>query len=606
MSSSAPLASCTCISNTLEVTLRDQGTPEQHKLYLEKAQRNEIIGCYAQTELGHGSNVRGLETVAIWEPSSKSFVLHSPYITASKWWIGSLGRLANYAVVMAQLIIDKKPYGPHPFVVQIRDLKTHQELENIHIGDIGPKFGFNTMDNGYVLFNKVKIPHHAMLAKFSSVDPKTSQYIRPASPSLVYGTLTYVRSNIVREAGATLARGVTIATRYCSVRRQFKDRDAPSSQGPETQVLDYKMVQIRLLTLLSATFALHFTGKGMMELYQTNQAKAQSTGDKVKPDEGAGRGAGPEETHSGSDLLADLHATSCGLKSLASSIAAEGLEVCRRACGGHGYSSFSGIGPFYADYLPTTTWEGDNYMLTQQVARYLLKSARSVLQNEPVHNDTTRVLRHFLDRQDMGAAFDVLNASLHEGGNALVEAFAWRTAFLTFEALKRRDEQKMAWNELLVDFYRLSKAHSQYLMIRSFHETLTSYETRQSLGSSGLAILTDLFRLFALHTLESEASEFFTSSALTVRQIQLARTQHVPALLARVRPHAVRLVDSWDFPDWQLDSSLGRYDGRVYEDMFERASEQNPLNGVTVDPYPDSNVLFKDDRSAELKKRAKL
>jgi len=83
------------------------------------------------------------------------------------------------------------------------------------------------------------------------------------------------------------------------------------------------------------------------------------------------RGPGPEETHSGSDLLADLHATSCGLKALGSTTAAEGLEVCRRACGGHGYSSFGGIGAWYADYLPTTTWEGDNYMLTQQVARYV-------------------------------------------------------------------------------------------------------------------------------------------------------------------------------------------------------------------------------------------
>ena len=506
---------------------------------------------------------------------------------------------------MAQLIISGKPHGPHPFVVQIRDLKTHQPLENIHIGDIGPKFGFNTMDNGFVLFNQVKIPHIAMLAKFSSVDPSTSKYLRPASPSLVYGTLTFVRSHIVQEAGATLARGVTIATRYCAVRRQFKDRDAPADQGTETQVLDYKMVQIRLLTLLAATFALHFTGKGMMELYQTNQAK-MSSGGPVKPEEGAGRGAGPEETHSGSDLLSDLHATSCGLKSLASSIAAEGLEVCRRACGGHGYSSFSGIGPFYADYLPTTTWEGDNYMLTQQVARYLLKSARSVLKKEPAHNDTTKVLSHFLQRQDMGAAFDVLAENLHEGGQALVDAFAWRTAYLTFETLKHRDEQKVAWNELLVEFYRLSKAHSQYLVIKSFFETLMAYQTRQALGPTGLNVLTDLFRLFALHTLESEASEFFTSSALTVRQIQLARTQHVPALLARIRPHAVKLVDSWDFPDWQLDSSLGRYDGKVYEDMFERASEMNPLNAVTIDAYPDSATLFRDDASGEFKKAAKL
>ena len=122
--------------------MRDQGTPEQHKLFLEKAQNFEYIGCYAQTELGHGSNVRGLETLAIWNQEDKTFTLHSPTLTAAKWWIGTLGRTANYAAVMAQLIIDGKPYGPHPFVCQIRDLKTHQELENIHIGDIGPKFGF--------------------------------------------------------------------------------------------------------------------------------------------------------------------------------------------------------------------------------------------------------------------------------------------------------------------------------------------------------------------------------------------------------------------------------------------------------------------------------
>ena len=96
----------------------------------------------AQTELGHGSNVRGLETTATWNASDKTFTLHSPHLTASKWWIGSLGKIANYAVVMAQLVIDGKAYGPHPFVAQIRDLKTHELLENVYAGDLGPKFGF--------------------------------------------------------------------------------------------------------------------------------------------------------------------------------------------------------------------------------------------------------------------------------------------------------------------------------------------------------------------------------------------------------------------------------------------------------------------------------
>ncbi|EON62833.1 acyl-CoA oxidase [Coniosporium apollinis CBS 100218] len=574
------------------ITTRDQSTPEQRERFWKPADNYEIIGCYAQTELGHGSNVRGLETTATWNSDDKTFTIHSPHLTASKWWIGSLGRTANHAVVMAQLIIDGKPYGPHPFVVQIRDLKTHEPLENIHVGDIGPKFGYNTMDNGFLLFNQVKIPHINMLARFSAVDPKTNKYVRPANPALVYGTLTWVRSTIVLQAGGVLARGVTIATRYCAVRRQFQDRDAKEGEKGETQVLNYTMVQIRLLTLLAATFALHFTGKGMMGLYEENQKKMSADAGQAADTK---RGAGPEETHSGSDLLADLHATSCGLKSLASTTAAEGLEVCRRACGGHGYSNFSGIGPWYSDYLPTTTWEGDNYMLTQQVARYLLKSARSVLKGNKPTNDTTRILAHFLRKSDIGAAFDVLGRD-----QDLVSAFAWRTAFLTFEALKHRDEQKKAWNDLLVDFYRLSKAHSQYLVVKNFFEALEAPATHNELDPETLGLLYKLFRLYALHTLEQEASEFFSSSACTVRQITLARNNAVMKLLEEIRPHAVRLVDSWDFPDWQLDSSLGRFDGKVYEDMFYRASELNPLNKITVDPYPDSPVLFKRDERERL------
>jgi acyl-CoA oxidase len=105
-----------------------------------------------------------------------------------------------------------------------------------------------------------------------------------------------------------------------------------------------------------------------MALYAENQKRMSQDAGNVSD---GNRGPGPEELNPGADLLADLHATSCGLKALSSTTAAEGLEACRRACGGHGYSNFSGIGTWYADYLPTITWEGDNYMLTQQVARYV-------------------------------------------------------------------------------------------------------------------------------------------------------------------------------------------------------------------------------------------
>jgi acyl-CoA oxidase len=280
--------------------------------------------------------------------------MNSPHLTASKWWIGSLGKTATHAAVMAQLIINGKSFGPHPFVVPIRDLKTHEPLPNIHVGDIGPKFGYNSMDNGFLLLKNVKVPHVNMLARFSGVDPDTSKYLRPANPSLVYGTLTFIRSHIVLASGSVLARGVTIAVRYTAIRRQFQDRDAPAGEIGENPVLNYKMVQIRLLPLLAASFALHFTGRGMIALYEENQKRMNA--DPQASD--SKRAPGPEELNPGTDLLADLHATSCALKAYCSTVAGEGLEVCRRACGGHGYSSFSGLGSFYADYLPTLTWEG--------------------------------------------------------------------------------------------------------------------------------------------------------------------------------------------------------------------------------------------------------
>lgn len=424
------------------------------------------------------------------------------------------------------------------------------------------------MDNGFLLFNNYKVPHISMLARIAKVDPETNKYVRLASPMLVYGTMTWVRSSIVHDAGSVLARGVAIATRYCSIRKQFQDLDNPDKSGAETPVIDYSMVQVRLLPLLATTFALSFTGQTMMNQYNYNQTRLGS----------------PE----GQLLMADLHATSCGLKALGSNTAVEGLEMCRKTCGGHGYSSYSGIGPWYADYLPNITWEGDNYMLTQQVARYLLKSARAVLNGIDVKNDTSRIFKAFLGRRDCGAAFHVL------GNEAdIVDAFAWRSSYLSFEALKSRDVHKRSWNSLLIDFWHLSTAHSQYIVVKNFYDAVNSPETAAAVDAPTLDVLKKLFRLYALTTLDKEAAEFYTSGALTIRQITLNRNRIIMNLLSEVRPHAIRLVDSWGFPDWQLDSSLGRADGKVYEDLFQRASEQNPVNDFTFDPYPWSSTIVK-------------
>jgi acyl-CoA oxidase len=227
-----------------------------------------------------------------------------------------------------------------------------------------------------------------------------------------------------------------------------------------------------------------------------------------------------------------------------------------------------------------------------------LKSARAVIKGNAPNNDTTKILSLFLQKQDIGAAHDILGSD-----SDLVAAFAWRTSFLTFEALKHRDIEKKSWNSLLVDFWRLSTAHSQYLVVKNFYDALQSESLRSELDPTTVDIMHKLFRLHALNTLEKEGSEFYSSSAVTVRQIQLTRTKTVMKLLEDIRPHALRLVDAWQFPDWQLDSSLGRMDGKVYEDIFHRASELNPLNGLTIDPYPDNDVLVKKDEMAQIKSK---
>lgn len=143
--------------------LMEQTSDAQREYWMPRHNRWEITGAYAQTEMGHGSNVKGIELEAKWDPETKEFILHSPSLTSSKWWPGSLGRTANHSIVVAQLLlpvpgvpgraVEYKNYGPHPFILQIRDMKTHRPLDGIVIGDIGPKYGYAPMDNGYMLFD---------------------------------------------------------------------------------------------------------------------------------------------------------------------------------------------------------------------------------------------------------------------------------------------------------------------------------------------------------------------------------------------------------------------------------------------------------------------
>lgn len=151
------------------ITLRNLCTDKQKKMFLEPAERGEILGCYAQTELSHGSDVQSLETTATYNRATETFIIHSPTAGSLKWWIGDLGVFANHAVLNAQLIVNGKKHGPAMFVVRIRDDKTHKCVEGVEAGDIGPKYGFNAKDNGYVKFTNYHIPRENMLMKFMKV-----------------------------------------------------------------------------------------------------------------------------------------------------------------------------------------------------------------------------------------------------------------------------------------------------------------------------------------------------------------------------------------------------------------------------------------------------
>ncbi|KAI8872029.1 acyl-CoA oxidase [Ramicandelaber brevisporus] len=579
--------------------IENLGTEEQKAKYLRAARNFEIIGCFAQTELKHGSNVQGLETTATFIPESDEFEIHSPTLTAAKWWIGGLGVACTHAVVMARLVLPGgKDYGPHPFVVRIRDQTTHKWMPGITVGDVGPKFGFNAVDNGFVLFDRVRIPRSDMLARNAGVS-RDGKY-KPANAhatKLNYGTMMFVRTNIVALMAANVAKAATIATRYCAVRRQFAEKDASGAKGTaaagpadEIQVLDYQSVQYRILPAIALAYALSFTGDAMVRTYEQFMAELQT---------GEFR------------LLAETHATSSGLKSLTTTLTMETIEVCRRAMGGHGYSAFSGLAEFYANVLPNATWEGDNWILTQQTARFLVKTLAELRKASPglpppksdndYRNLPTWYLRLYLAGKSRAAAAsapivrskaDLLDPRVQ------LHLLGLRSAHLVDRLAQRVSQPGARWNDALIDVARASNAHGHFAMVFNFikaigalPQPLTDDEVGLSRHSgfefsrplrpvpdSLRAVLKQLSDLHALRVLEDSLADLFEvpAAGFTAEHAEWVRTA-LREQLELVRPNAVALVDSFALPDFKLNSALGAYDGRVYERMTEMAGRE-PLN----------------------------
>ncbi|KAI6207197.1 hypothetical protein M3Y99_01861900 [Aphelenchoides fujianensis] len=293
---------------------------EQVGWWLQKAMNREFIGTYAQTEIGHGTNLKKLETTATYDPKTQEFVLNTPTISGTKWWPGGLGKSSNFIMLMAQLVTDGKPQGAHAFMVQIRHPDTHQPMPGVEVGDIGPKYGMYSNDNGYLRFNNVRIPRRNMLMKNAKVHPD-GRYEPPSHAKLAYTGMMFIRSVMIHGMGQHLAQAATIAIRYSAIRRQGEILEGKG----EVKVLDYTTQQYRLLPQLARSICFMVAGEFIRALYFKNMEQL-SSGD--------------------TSLMQDLHALSSGLKS------------CRMACGGHGYSLASGIPQIFAIMVGGCTYEG--------------------------------------------------------------------------------------------------------------------------------------------------------------------------------------------------------------------------------------------------------
>ncbi|KAM4720848.1 peroxisomal acyl-coenzyme A oxidase 2 [Rhinophrynus dorsalis] len=524
------------------------GTDEQIAKWIPLANNYNILGTYAQTELGHGTYLRGLETTSTFDTSTQEFIINTPKITATKWWPGDLGKTCTHALVLAQLRIKDKNYGMHPFIVQVRSLEDHSPLPGITVGDIGPKMSFEHIDNGFLMMNNVRIPKENMLSRFSEVMYNGS-YLKRGSDKINYFTMIAVRVSMLRgEVLESLMKACVISIRYSAVRRQSELK--PGSQ--EAKILDYQTQQQKLMPLLATCYAIHFTVSYVNKVYN-----------EVYKEIKVGR----------FDSLPELHALASGMKAYLTEICSAGVEVCRKACGGHGYSLFSGIPSLYTKVTASCTYEGENTVLHLQAARFLIKCFAGAQSSQSLPPTTAYLSAtsssNCLAKHDL----DFLNPEVY------LKAYQHRAyRLITAAANKMHDlvqsgaEQYMAWNDTSVELVKASMAHTQYIIVRFFSEELSSLSSVPEIQK----VLKSLCDLYALHGIFTNAGDFLHDGYLSGKQLDMATSAYLN-LLMPIRKNAVLLVDAFDFTDEQLLSALGTYDGNVYHKLLEWA-KRNPDN----------------------------
>ncbi len=526
--------------------IRRLGTRRHHERYLRAAMTMELPGCFAMTETGHGSDVQSIRTTATYDTSRQEFVIHTPDDEARKDYIGNVARDGRLAAVFAQLITAGERRGVHVLLVPIRD-ERGRPCPNVRIEDCGHKGGLNGVDNGRLWFNQVRVPREALLDRFGSVAPDGT-YTSPIANETrrfftMLGTLVSGRVSVAGAGLSAAKLALTIAIRYGSTRRQFR---APG-RDEEVILLDYLQHQRRLLPALATTYALHFAQEALV-------VSLHDAGDGDSPDD--------EEQRR-------LETQAAGLKAISTWHSTQTIQTCREACGGAGYLSINRLTELRADTDIFTTFEGDNTVLLQLVAKGLLPNFR----DEFGSMDTVAMVRYVAD-QVVGAVLERTAArSLaqwiadamprsEEGTNLLDREYhayllAWREKHV-LEAAARRLRKLMAndgdaftaFNAVQDHLLLAARAHVERVVLEHFTAAIDRCE-----DPGVKSLLNTVCDLYVMASLERDRGWFMEHGQLSAARAKAVITK-VNRLCGELRPHAQSLVDAFGIPDVLLPELL--------------------------------------------------
>ncbi|MCM0621511.1 acyl-CoA dehydrogenase family protein [Nocardioides bruguierae] len=521
------------------------GTKAHHDAYLRDIVEGRLLGCFAMTETGHGSNVQALGTTATYDPATDEIVVHTPEASATKDYIGNAAAHGTMAAVFAQLVVDGEEHGVHAVLVPIR--VDGEPAPGVTLTDDGPKLGLNGVDNGRIAFDQVRVPRGNLLDRFAEITDEGRYTSTIANPNRRFFTMlgTLVQGRVsVGGAGVSAAKAaLTIAVRYGDHRRQFDTGD-----GEEQVLLDYGMHQRRLLPRVARTYALSAAQEVLVErLHEVSTARNGGSGTEV--DDHAQR---------------ELESRAAGTKALATWLATDVIQECREACGGAGYLAENRFAALKADTDVFTTFEGDNHVLLQLVAKGLLTDYASSFEDLDqfglVRMVTGLAVETVVEKTGAHALLERVRDLLPGGDDWSSEAriadpeyhlamYRFREEHLVSGVARRlkrgidRGEKAGAvFSRVQAHVIAAARAHVERLVLEAFVAKVRA----QPAGPvrDALAALCDLH---ALAGIESDRAWFLEHGRLTVARSK-AITREVETLCARLRPVAVDLVDAFAVP----------------------------------------------------------